>query len=68
MIEPKRDGTPEERSEYFRELQKKSRVNYKGTGGFNALKRQNIERLKEITSSGGRAKWEKYYKPKENQA
>lgn len=31
-------GTPEKVSEYFRELQKKSRKNYKGTGGFGSKK------------------------------
>lgn len=58
MTEPIRNGTPEERSEYYRQLQKKSRINYKGTGGFRGLMKKNPERQKEIARMGGRARWQ----------
>lgn len=55
MVEAKRDGTPEERSEWFRQMQKKSRETYKGTGGFHALKKTDPQKFKEVTSKGGKS-------------
>lgn len=48
-------GDEEKMSAYYRELQKKSRENYKGTGGLAYLKLNDPEKLKEITSKGGKA-------------
>lgn len=59
MVEPIKDGTPEQRSEYFRQMQKKSRETYTGSGGFRALKQTDPAKLKEITSLGGKARWQK---------
>lgn len=42
-------GSPEKVSEYYRELQKKSRENYKGTGGFASLAKTDPEKLSEIS-------------------
>lgn len=53
MVTPDRNGTPEQRSAYFRELQKKSRQNYKGTGGFAALKQTNPDKLREVSQKAG---------------
>jgi len=65
MVTPNRNGTPEERSEWFRQMQKKSRLNYKGTGGFRALKEKDPARLKQITSMGGKSRWAKHPKNQE---
>lgn len=35
--------------------QAKSRLKYKGTGGFNHMKRTDPQRLRQITSQGGKA-------------
>lgn len=45
----KKYGSEEAVSEYYRELQKKSRENYKGTGGFAAMKKSDPAKLKEIS-------------------
>lgn len=48
------DGDEEAMSAHFRDMQAKSRKNYKGTGGFNYLKRTNPDKLKAIQSKGGK--------------
>ena len=50
----KKYGSEEAVSEYYRELQKKSRENYKGTGGFAALKKSDPKRLKQISQDAAR--------------
>lgn len=45
----KKYGSEEAVSEYYRELQKKSRENYKGTGGFASLAKTDPEKLSEIS-------------------
>ena len=57
MVNPVRNGNPAERSEYFRQMQKKSRETYKGTGGFHSMKKTDPERFYEITSKGGKNRW-----------
>lgn len=47
-------GSEEAVSEHYREMQKKSRLNYKGTGGFAHLKNHDPEKLKEISRKGGK--------------
>lgn len=48
-------GSEEAVKEHYRAMQAKSRINYKGDGGFRA---QTKERLKEIASAGGKASGE----------
>lgn len=45
----KKYGSEEAVSEYYRNLQKLSRENYKGTGGFASLKKTDPEKLSEIS-------------------
>lgn len=47
-------NTPEEKSQYFRKLQKKSRKTYKGTGGFHYMQKNDPEKLREIAIKGGK--------------
>jgi len=42
-------------SAHYREMQKKSRLKYKGTGGFAHLKKNNPERMAEIARMGGKS-------------
>lgn len=46
-------GSEEALKEHYREMQRKSREKYKGTGGFAHLKKHNPKLFKEITSKGG---------------
>lgn len=49
----KKFGSEEKVSEYYRELQKKSRLNYSGTGGFAA----NKELAKQAGKKGLEKRW-----------
>lgn len=45
-------GSEDGIKDYFRELQKKSRENYKGTGGFKYMKEHDPKRLQRIAKEG----------------
>lgn len=47
-------GSAEAVSEHYRELQKKSRKNYKGTGGFASLKKTDPERLRQLSKDANK--------------
>lgn len=47
-------GSEEAVREFFRAAQKKSRENYKGTGGFKGM---SEEKAREIRSLGGQNRW-----------
>lgn len=51
----KKFGSEEKLTEYYRELQKKSRKNYKGTGGFAGMDK---EKARKIQSMGGKKRWQ----------
>lgn len=50
----KKFGSEEKVSEYYREMQKKSRLNYSGTGGFHKLSKE--DRIK-AAKRGADARW-----------
>lgn len=49
----KKFGSAEKVSEHYRQLQKKSRENYKGTGGFHA----DPEFAKKMSAKAHKARW-----------
>ena len=49
-------GSEEALREHYREMQRKSREKYKGTGGFAYLAKNNPDKLKEISVKGNEAK------------
>lgn len=48
------NGDEEAFKQYYRDLQKKSRRTYKGDGGFSYLKKHNPDKLKALSSQGGK--------------
>lgn len=55
----KKFGSEEALKEHYREMQRKSREKYKGTGGFAYLKKHNPEKLKEISDKGNEVQKQK---------
>ena len=49
-------GSEEKLKEHYREMQRKSREKYKGTGGFAYLKKHAPDKLKEISVKGNEAR------------
>ena len=48
-------GSEEAVREHYREMQRKSREKYRGTGGFAYLKKHDLAKLKEISAKGNEA-------------
>lgn len=48
------NGDEEAMSQFFRDNQAKSRINYSGNGGFRSLDK---DKLKEISKKGAQARW-----------
>jgi hypothetical protein len=57
----KKFGSAEAVSDYYRQMQKKSRENYKGTGGFYA----NKKKASEAGKLGNKIRWGKLNKSSE---
>jgi len=48
-------GSEEAVAAHYREMQKKSRLKYKGTGGFAYLKKNDPDKMKQIAKLGGQS-------------
>lgn len=53
----KKHGTKEAVRQAMADRQKLSRENYTGKGGFAYLKEHDPDKLKEITTQGGKRRW-----------